>query len=46
MHCFNCGALLVDDAAFCHKCGRPQRAQGRQEPWHWKFCEIVAKSEE
>ena len=23
MHC-NCGALLPDDARFCHKCGKPQ----------------------
>ena len=46
MYCFNCGALLADDAAFCHKCGQPQGAHGRQEQGRWEFCEIVAKSKE
>jgi len=40
MYCFNCGALLVDDAAFCHKCGRPQGVHGRQEPVCRVICEI------
>jgi hypothetical protein len=27
-----CGARLVEDALFCHKCGRPQRDVGPAEP--------------
>jgi len=46
MYCFNCGTLLVDDADFCHKCGLPQKPDGRQEQGRWEFCEIVAKSKE
>ena len=30
-HC-SCGALLVEDALFCHKCGKPQRDIGPAEP--------------
>jgi hypothetical protein len=30
-HC-TCGARLVEDALFCHKCGRPQREIGPAEP--------------
>ena len=28
----SCGALLVEDALFCHKCGKPQREIGPAEP--------------
>ena len=43
MYCFNCGALLVDDATFCVKCGKPQKAQAEHDEGRWEYCEIVVR---
>ena len=41
MYCSNCGARLPDDAAFCFKCGRPQRAAPDRD--RFEYCEIFVR---
>jgi hypothetical protein len=44
MFCMNCGKELPDDANFCLKCGKPQRAGAQavqEKPDQWETCEIV-----
>src|SRR5437016_2133275 len=42
MYCLNCGQELPDEASFCWKCGRPQKAevQAQVEQPRWETCEI------
>jgi hypothetical protein len=40
MYCTNCGYQLPNDANFCLKCGRPQKAGVQVEEPRWETCEI------
>jgi len=40
MFCSNCGTQLPDDANFCLKCGKPQRAGVQIAEPQWETCEI------
>lgn len=41
MFCMNCGTQLPDDASFCLKCGKSQKAGVQTEPPKMETCEIV-----
>lgn len=43
MFCGNCGKGLPEDANFCLKCGKPQRATLQAEEPRWEFCELRAE---
>ena len=40
MFCSNCGIQLPDDANFCLKCGKPQKAGIQVDEPKWETCEI------
>ena len=43
MYCSHCGTQIADDASFCYKCGKQQKAPTQptqSKPVQWETCEI------
>lgn len=48
MFCTHCGQQLPQDANFCFKCGKPQKAGVESfsaAPVKWEYCEVKMKEE-
>jgi len=41
LFCISCGAQLPDEANFCLKCGKPQKAIAQADSFRWETCEII-----
>jgi len=41
MFCSYCGTQIPDDASFCNKCGKSQKAGGSSDEIKWETCEIA-----